>query len=160
QTLLLLESDRVVGLVAAAGTTVLTRRVGALLEVLDGLGRQGQAERPGQTHLAAGAIRRCGHAEFFSSCRGTATSRSRRRGRARGQLHGHESRSAKTPGCRSRPDAGLTNHDSLAHAQRRPFPMPRLLLRREPPPDRRELELVRRLLRLIELRLLPELELD
>src|SRR5690606_30102981 len=53
QTLLLAQTDRVVRLGAAARTAVLTRGVGALLEVLDGLGRQRDAQSAGQAHLAA-----------------------------------------------------------------------------------------------------------
>src|SRR5690606_25951084 len=64
QTLLLLEADRVVGLGAAAGTTVLARGVRALLEVLDGLRGQREPEGSGETRLAArtGDV---GHEEYL-----------------------------------------------------------------------------------------------
>src|SRR5699024_3029796 len=48
----------VVGFGPAPGPAVLTRRVGALLEVLDRLGCQGDAESAGGTHLAARTVLR------------------------------------------------------------------------------------------------------
>ena len=71
QTLLFLQTDGVVGVLAAAGAAVLTGAVGALLEVADGLGGQGQAQGAGLAHLLAGTIR-C-HEIFFlflMSCQG------------------------------------------------------------------------------------------
>src|SRR5690606_28172146 len=53
QTLLLLKADGVVGLGAATGAAVLTGAVRALLEVLDRLGGQRDAEGAGEAHLTA-----------------------------------------------------------------------------------------------------------
>jgi len=58
QTLLLAETDRVVRLGAAAGAAVLTRGVRALLEVLDGLRGEGDAQGAAQADLAARALDR------------------------------------------------------------------------------------------------------
>jgi len=58
QTLLLAQTHRVVAFLAAGRAAVLTGRVGALLEVLDGLGRQGDAEGAGKAHLAARTLNR------------------------------------------------------------------------------------------------------
>src|SRR5690606_10137492 len=70
QALLLLEADRVVRLLAAAGAPVLTGTVRALLEVLDGLGGQGDAQSAGEPHLTARArdCHSCG-----ASCRRSVT---------------------------------------------------------------------------------------
>src|SRR6478735_6549610 len=53
QTLLLAEADGVVTVLLALGAAVLTRSVRTLLEVLGGLGRQRDAERAGESDLAA-----------------------------------------------------------------------------------------------------------
>jgi hypothetical protein len=66
QTLLLTETDRVVRLGATTRTAVLAGGVRPLLEVLDGLGRQREAEGAGKAHLAT----RAGHAAHrVTSCR-------------------------------------------------------------------------------------------
>ncbi len=57
QTLLFLQTNGVVGVLAAARTTVLTGAVGTLLEVANGLGGQSQTEGARLTHLLAGTIR-------------------------------------------------------------------------------------------------------
>ena len=57
QTLLFLQTNGVVGVLAATGAAVLTGTVGALLEVADGLGGQSQTEGAGLAHLLAGTIR-------------------------------------------------------------------------------------------------------
>src|SRR5699024_6465552 len=58
QPLLFLQPAGVVGFGPAPGPAVLTRRVGALLEVLDRLGCRGDAESAGGTHLAARTVLR------------------------------------------------------------------------------------------------------
>src|SRR5699024_4544304 len=59
QPLLLLESDGVVGFGPAPRPAVFARRVGALLEVLDGLGRQRDTQGAGGAHLAARTVTGC-----------------------------------------------------------------------------------------------------
>ena len=95
QTLLFLQTNSVVGILTAAGTTVLTGAIGTLLEVTDSLGRQGQAEGAGLTHLLTGTIRCHGSSSCFSCHVGVVA------------RHGANSRtsdgpSAKTPGVRWR----------------------------------------------------------
>src|SRR5690606_17195376 len=68
QTLLLAQTDRVVGLGAAAGPAVLTRGVRALLEVLDGLRGEGDAQGAAQADLAARALDRRHSVLSFLSC--------------------------------------------------------------------------------------------
>src|SRR5690606_36374719 len=67
QTLLLAQTHRVVRLGAATGAAVLTGRVGTLLEVLDSLGREREAQLAAQSHLTARTGHR-GHCVFLS-CR-------------------------------------------------------------------------------------------
>src|SRR5690606_39548547 len=56
QTLLLAQTNGVVAFLATSGAAVLTRGVRALLEVLDGLRRQGKAKAARQAHLTAGLL--------------------------------------------------------------------------------------------------------
>jgi hypothetical protein len=54
KTLLLAKTNGVVRVRLALGATVLTRRIGALFEVLGCLGREGNSQRARQAGLAAG----------------------------------------------------------------------------------------------------------